>query len=46
MADDLSTVTTNDLTAGRFVLRVAWIAARLMMGFYLGSADSFFYQGF
>ena len=44
MADDLSPVTV--LTPGRFILRVAWIAARLIMGYYLGHTGSFFYQGF
>jgi predicted secreted protein len=31
---------------GRFVLRVAWISARILLAFYLGHADVFFYQGF
>jgi hypothetical protein len=44
MADDVSPVA--NLTSGRFVLQVAWIAARLTMAFYLGHSDTFFYQGF
>jgi hypothetical protein len=44
MADDQSPVI--EVPPGRFVLRVAWIAARLMMAYYLGHSDFFFYQGF
>jgi hypothetical protein len=44
MADTLSPVTV--LTPGRFILRVAWIAARLIAAYYLGHTATFVYQGF
>lgn len=44
MADDLSPVT--EVPFGRFVVQIAWIAARFMMAYYLGHSDYFFYQGF
>jgi hypothetical protein len=38
---------TGDLPLGRFVLRLLWVAVRLVACAYLGhSGAEFFYQGF
>jgi hypothetical protein len=34
------------LSRGRFFVRVAWIAVQLVLVYYLGHSDNFFYQGF
>jgi hypothetical protein len=44
MADDVPQL--RELTTGRFVMRVAWVAIQLLLAFYLGHSGSFFYQGF
>ncbi len=44
MATDISPVKTDGPV--RYALWVAWICARLVLAYYLGHADVFFYQGF
>ena len=34
------------MSTGRYALWVAWIAACLVLAYYLGHPDVFFYQGF
>jgi hypothetical protein len=48
MADPVRAVTSEDRppTHVEFALRVAWIAARIILVYYLGHSDFFFYQGF
>jgi hypothetical protein len=44
MDADVSPV--NPPGPGRYALWVAWICARLVLAYYLGHPDVFFYQGF
>jgi hypothetical protein len=43
---DVPIPTVKPPSLGRYALRVAWISARLLLAYYLGHADVFFYQGF